>query len=230
MKNYVTIDPSIVSTAMVVNGRIFNYAAEHIAFNKSGLKKWYKSVEHLVTYRFHNYVKSDDYSESEILKLKQYTKTVDVIINDIKENINPELETIVKIEGYSYGSPEGYLIDLVTFSTLLRSKLSEFASEIIVIAPKSLKIESAKLTYDPIPKNKKGTILEYRNHIGIAGGSFSKHDMYQALTDNKKFNDDFVKTLRVLKDEIFELSKIEKPLEDIVDAFLMYKTLNFLEN
>lgn len=224
-KNYVSIDPSIVSTAVVINDKRFSYVAEHIAYNKTSLKKWFKVVEHLVTYRFHNYVTSEVYSENEILKLIQYNKTVDTIINDINDNIDPTLETEVMIEGYSYGSPEGYLIDLVTFSSLLRNKLLTITQNITIISPKSLKNEAAKLTYDAIPKNKKGTIFEYRNHLQIAGGSFSKFDMYCVMTDNKKFQCAYINELRKLKDDVFDISQVPKPIEDLNDAQIMYKIM-----
>ena len=48
-----------------------------------------------------------------------------MIIDDILQNINPNEESKIGIEGYNFGATVGDLIDLVTFSTLLRKKLFE---------------------------------------------------------------------------------------------------------
>src|ERR1017187_1175239 len=174
--NIVTIDPSIISTAVCVSGKLFNYCRESDVFLKSGrYTKWFDLCKEHVTYRFITINKEKiSYSEGEILKLKEYSASVDLIISDIKVNINPELSTKIGIEGFSYSSMIGPLIDLVTFSTLLRSRLyNEISKDITVLSPMSLKLEACKLTYPAINIGKKKEKLEWRNKLGIAGGSFN---------------------------------------------------------
>ncbi len=223
MENIIGIDPSLISTAAVINGKLYNYCRESDATNKSGLSKWFKMCDHLMELRFISYRKFETYSEGEITKLKDYDKISDMIIEDILKNIDPSKPTRVGIEGYSYSSDAGAIIDLVTFSTLLRKKLfDKVTHDITIISPTSLKLESCKFTYDPIDVGKRKPKLEYRNNQGIAGGKFLKNDMYMAITENKVLDTPWVKHLRELKDEMFEGKTIKKPYEDMNDAYLIY--------
>ena len=121
--NIIGIDPSLISTGLVVNGKIFNYCRESDACNKSGLSKWFKLCEEYVNLRFIQYQKITSYSEGEISKLIDYDKITNMIISDIELNIDKSKPTKIGIEGFSFSSAYGDLIDLVTFSTLLRKKL-----------------------------------------------------------------------------------------------------------
>ena len=124
--NVVGLDPSLISTAMVVNGKLFNYCREKDAMNKSGLSKWFKYCEDKINLKFINYREYENYSDGEIIKLKDYDKITDQIIKDIEDSIDKSLPTKIGIEGYSYSSDAGAIIDLVTFSTLLRKKLFDY--------------------------------------------------------------------------------------------------------
>lgn len=165
------------------------------------------------------------YSILEIQKLNHYNKITDSIIADILMNLEPNIPIIIGIEGYSYSSAAGPLIDLVCFGTLLRSKLSKISSDITVYAPTTLKSFAAQLTYTPIKKGKK---FEYRNNDGVSGGKFTKHEMYKALTENPDLNCEWLKMLREYKDEIFESKSVPKPIEDMNDAKLMYEIIKNL--
>ena len=195
--NIVAIDPSLISTAVVVSSgdtfKIYNYCRESAAYGKTGLKKWYKMAEEHVTYKFISYREYKDYSEGELIKLKDYDIVTDGIISDILSNIDPKKPTKVGIEGFSFGSVSGDLIDLVTFSTLLRKKLFDIVSQdIFVMSPSTLKLESCKLTYPPIIKEsgkKKITYKEeYRNNMGIPGGSFTKREIFYSIIENDNLN------------------------------------------
>ena len=195
--NIVAIDPSLISTAVVVSSgdtfKIYNYCRESAAYGKTGLKKWYKMAEEHVTYKFISYREYKDYSEGELIKLKDYDTVTDSIISDILSNIDPKKPTKVGIEGFSFGSVSGDLIDLVTFSTLLRKKLFDIVSQdIFVMSPSTLKLESCKLTYPPIIKEsgkKKITYKEeYRNNMGIPGGSFTKREIFYSIIENDNLN------------------------------------------
>ena len=200
--NIVALDPSLISTALVISSddtfKMYNYCRESSVFGKTGIKKWFKLAEEYVTYRFVNYRPYKDYSDGEITKLKDYDKVTDDIISDILANIDPKLPTKIGIEGFSYSSKNGDIIDLVTFSTLLRKKLfDKVSNDIMVLSPSTLKLESCRLTYPPILTEvgkKKITIKEeYRNNLGIAGGKFTKTDMYMAIVENVDMHDHWTK-------------------------------------
>lgn len=232
--NIVAIDPSLISTAVLVsngNGfKMFNYCRESKVFGKTGMTKWFKLAEQNVTYRFIEYRDFVDYSEGELTKLKDYDTISDMILQDIFDNIDNSQPTVVGIEGYSFGSMAGDLIDLVTFSTLLRKKLwDQLTHNITVLSPSTLKLESCKLTYKPIIKvtgvKKKKEVVEYRNTLGISGGKFQKNDMFMAIVDNVDFNDDWSKHCKSVKSDVLSVKEIQKPYEDCDDAYLIYKYL-----
>ena len=117
--NIVAIDPSLISTALVVSSgdsfKMYNYCRESKAFGKKGITKWFGLAEQYVNYKFIEYREFQDYSEGELTKLKDYDKITDQIIDDILVNIDNTKETVVGIEGYNFGAQVGDLIDLVTF-------------------------------------------------------------------------------------------------------------------
>ncbi len=228
--NIITIDPSLSCTAVVINGKRFIYTNDAVACTKRGsLKRWFNDTNDLISHRiFSDKPYTENHSELEIFKLEHYSKIVDHIIDDIKATINTEDNTIVAVEGYSYSSSAGPLIDLVTFGTLLRRAIYDMSSiKLQIYTPSELKKMAAKLTYPPIQKNKSGTKLEYRNNEGIAGGSFKKPEMYKVLTENTNFyNDPWVQFLRENSDEILNMKSIPKPIEDMNDAMITYKILS----
>ena len=194
------------------------------------MSKWFKSAEQYCTYRFITYREFDNYSDGELTKLKDYDRITEMIIDDILVNINPGEESIIGIEGYNFGATVGDLIDLVTFSTLLRKKLFDRVSEnIIVLSPSTLKLEACKLTYDPIVKEigKKVKRIEYtyKNKLGISGGKFTKRDMALTIIENEKIDDPWFKNLKLIKTELLEVKDIQKPHEDVNDAVLIYHIL-----
>jgi hypothetical protein len=225
--NIVGIDPSLISTAVVVNGKIINYCREKDATNKSGLSKWFKMSEGFCELRFITYRKFDNYSEGEIVKLMDYDSITDLIVSDIIDNIDVLDETKVMIEGYNFGAQVGDLLDLVTFSTLLRKKLFDRVTEdIIVLSPTQLKLESCKLTYPPIEKEvgvrKKRIEVSYRNDLGIAGGNFTKTHMMLSIMDNKDIQTEWFNHVKSIKADLLAKKTVPKPYEDINDAILMY--------
>ena len=81
------------------------------------------------------------------------------IINTILSNINDTEDTYIAIEGYSYSSNAGPLIDLVTFSTLLRDNLLKYVTtNITIVSPGELKKGCAMIVYN------KGEDGSYRNN------------------------------------------------------------------
>lgn len=224
--NIIGIDPSLISTAVVINGKVFNYCRESDAMNKSGFSKWFKLAEERATYKFISYRTFDSYSEGELTKLKDYDTITDMIISDILSNIDQSKETQIGIEGYNFGASVGDLVDLVTFSAILRKKLWDSVSRnIIVLSPKTLKQESCKLTYPPIDVGKKKPKLQYRNKEGIAGGHFTKREIFLSIIENENLVDDWGKHCKSIAGDILENKTIKKPYEDVNDAYMIYHIL-----
>jgi len=232
--NIVAIDPSLISTALVVTSgdtfKIYNYCRESSAFGKTGIKKWFKLAEQYVTYKFIEYREFEDYSEGELIKLKDYDKITDDIIKDILDNIDSTKPTKIGIEGYSFSSSSGDIIDLVTFSTLLRKKLfDEISEDITVLSPSTLKLESCKLTYPPIIKEiggkKPRQEFIWRNTMGISGGKFTKTEMFMSIIDNNYLDDFWAKHCKLSQTDILSVATIPKPYEDVNDAWTLYQIL-----
>lgn len=230
----ITIDPSLTSTAMVINDTKFIYCTESNAHTKKGnLKGWFAKCEDLINIRVYPDTPSDsNYAVGEVLKVKQFHRIVNDMMKDIKDTLGDDIvdPIIVAIEGYSFSSAAGPLIDLVSFGTILRTRLLDqlpldTGTPFNVIAPTRLKLLSAKLTYPAVPKNKSGTVVEWRNAQGVAGGSFKKHDIYKCLTDNSGLVCPWVEYLREVQEDIMNVKTVPKPIEDINDAKIMYEVV-----
>lgn len=222
--NIVAIDPSLNCTALVVNDKRFAFVNETICHTKSGkLTKWFELASSLISYFPIAYNFSDGYSESEMDKLDIFDETTSLIRDIILENIKPQAEVQIYIEGYSYSSAAGPLIDLVAFGTLVRKKVKEITPYITIVSPTQLKVMAAKLTYPPIAKGKKVVKYEYRNNEGLAGGSFRKSDMYKALIENDSLKNDWVEFLRIHQEEVLNYKSVVKPIEDINDATILFE-------
>lgn len=232
--NIITIDPSLSCTAMCANGELFVYANESLGVNKSGtLKKWFSLTEDYISFRFIKGNESGkDYTDSEIDKLQLYNKITDMIVSDIATFLATNNdETLICIEGYSYASATSALIDLVTFSTLLRLKIVlDCDAELMIISPTTLKVRACEFTYGE-RFNKKGKKISCCNHDGTTGGRFKKPDILKCLLDSDKMkNDAYVKLLRdELHDELSEMKNVPKPIEDINDVKIAYEVLNELK-
>ena len=224
MKNVIGIDPSLLSTAMCIStpdgDKLFSF------YKDKKFGKWEKIAEsyicmHLTTFKEY---KSMSYSEEQIQKHLDYEKIVDRIVDVILDNIDDSLETYINVEGYSYSSNAGPLIDLVTFSTLLRDSLIKHVTENITItAPGELKKGCAMLVYDKGPDKMYRNNQIQENGKGLAGGSFKKPQMALAMIDyygktGKKINANIYDFLTSYKDEVFSMSGFPKPFDDIIDS------------
>lgn len=230
--NYIGIDPSLISTAITIETyketKIFNF------YKDKKLSKWEKLAEgtiNMILTNFKDYKKMK-YSEEQLAKHKDYLVIIETITETILNNIDKSQETFIGMEGFSYGSGVGPLIDLVTFSTLLRNNLLKYVSNnIIILTPGELKKGCAMIAYN------KGEDGDYRNNEiqeksgkGLAGGSFKKHDMARALIDyygrtgiiiNKQIHD----FLMGYKDDIFSMKGFAKPFDDIIDSIWVKEVL-----
>lgn len=223
----IAIDPSLVCTALVVNDKKFVYTGNHISHTEKGkLKRWFELFDDIVTVRSFNLSadSSLSYAEREFAKLNKYVKIVSAIMDDITVECKDLHTAKVAIEGYSFSSTAGPLIDLVTFGTILRYSLLEASvGQIIIVAPQELKSRAASLSYPP---TKKGKLVKYVNADGKAAGSFKKQDMLRCLIDMPNTGSDvWIERLREYKDDALSLKATPKPLEDVNDAKLLYEWL-----
>ena len=206
------IDPSLNSTAITIY-KDSKYSFYNYTNNKPGYK-WIKEVSHCINFQFHEYSNSDEFSESEIDKIDIYDVVTDKIVTDISGIIGKK-ETHIFIEGYSYSAQAGHLIDLVTFSTLLRFKLHKYKNITLhFVPPSSLKKYVAEMVYKP---DKKGI---YRDENGKAGGSFDKKDMMVALL-HMDIEGVYFHYLVDRKEDLLKPKNIPKPFDDINDSLLM---------
>lgn len=220
--NIICIDPSLTCTAVVVNDKKAVFVKEGNAKTKTGkLSGWFEKTMPYADYYFHDLPGDADYHVLEVQKLACYDDITNSIMAYVLTNIDTTKDSKVFIEGYSFSSAAGPLIDLVTFGSFLRRKLYVGVTHNIrIIAPTELKALAAKFTYPPIQKGKK---VEYRNREGAAGGSFKKHDMYKALIENDALQCEWVQMLREHWSDIMGQKSVPKPIEDLNDAKLMYE-------
>lgn len=222
MRNIVSIDPSLQSTAIVINGRVTSFAEESLIFTKKGdYTKWFEVCSKACDIvPIKNYTSNQTFTDSEVNKLRNYRTTAQAISDYLQSKVDKSLPTEVFIEGYSYSSADGALIDLVTFSTLLRSACDSLGYILHIIPPSSLKSFSASLTYAPEKKGKK-TI--YRNYLGVPGGKFKKPEMMYCIVENPKFDDDWARLMKSVSAEVLAMKSIPKPIDDLNDAYLLYQ-------
>jgi len=227
--NVVTIDPSTACTGVCINGALFCFSDREYSTTKKGnLTKWFEIASDACDVLLYdtppNNTKNTklSFSESEVYKLLKYDFITDKIIDIISTNTDRKKATKCLIEGYSYNSAAGNLIDLVTYSTLLRHKLWKRGVCINVIPPASLKLGAAKLTYPPKDIGKKKPKLEWRNKQGIAAGSFKKPEIYKVITENPTLTDAWSELLRVYESHQLNATSISKPIDDINDSYVLY--------
>jgi len=223
--NFIGLDISKNSTAMSIettsgDNFLFNYSVKNSNYI------WIKRTNEFINYNHYKYTKYDNYSESEIEKTNQFIKISNQIISDIKKSIdNNDNPVYIMIEGYSYGSNVGPLIDLVGVGSIIRGKLIENISKIKlieIIAPLALKTQTAEYVYgyEMIETGKrviKLTKVINTNDNGVKGKDFTKHDMFNAILD-AKLNIPILEFYTNYKDEILKMKTLPKPFDDINDA------------
>lgn len=218
--NIITIDPSLNCTAVVVNDHKAIITSEGFCKTKKGsFTKWFELCEKYIEY----YVIKDmehnpDFSLNSMNKLMRDYEICDHISKFISKHVEPDKDTKVFIEGYSFSSVSGPLIDLVELGTLIRNTALKITNNITIIPPKTLKLNACRFAYgETIEKGK--VILKNKN--GVKGGSFTKKEMLDCLVDSN-IKCDWVEFLRINYQLIINNKNIPKPIEDINDAKLMY--------
>ena len=232
MKNYISIDASENSTAVVVKSNhgyyLFNYTTTDPNY------KWMKLTKDFINLRFFKYEKNDDYSESEMCKLNTFSKIALDILKDVLTCIDSDEETIIGIEGYNYNSFSGSsIIDIVGVSTCIRLLLLLNIPNIVkykILSPKTIKTRICEIVYGmPEPKiGKKGKPLKEKlvpvSKYGVKGGDFDKNDMMKAIFDGEIISPIY-KFYLENKIDLLSQASVKKPMEDINDAILLMKIL-----
>lgn len=222
MNNYIGIDISINSTAIYIESNLGN---KIISFtNKKDNNIYIKELDRYgVDFVFLNRDKSDDYSENEVLKLKHFNEVSETILEKCKIYIDSSEMTFCQIEGYSFSKNTSSILDIVSLSTLIKSKLIVGIDKIdmTIISPNSLKLEACKICYEPINVGVRKPKFVFRNNQGISGGSFKKPDMYKAMVEGNIESP----IIEMLKEYYYliERNKIPNPIEDIIDAIFACK-------
>lgn len=222
--NYIGIDISINSTAIFIET---NGIEKILSFtNKKDNNIYIKELNKCgVDFTHFERKILKDYTDNELSKMRHYIDISDSIINKILSVIDSTKKTYCQIEGYSFSKNTSSILDIVSLSTLIKSKLLVNIQNIdmTIISPSSLKLEACKMVYKPIDVGRKKPKYEYKNNLGISGGSFKKHDMYRAVIDGKiecmiyDFLNDYI--------HILEMAKIPNPIEDIIDSIFACKIL-----
>lgn len=212
---FVGIDASLTSTAI---SYYFDDTGEwlHKSYMKNfKMSKWPKRVNSCVDFTSYSLLDSDDYATSEASKLLAASSITDQMTLDLR-HYEDDYSIYGCIEGYSFASAAGHLIDLVTMGTLIRYKFGLICkAPLYVMSPTQLKKFAAEDTY-PKPEKKREP---YRNNHGIPGGKFQKHQMMQAILENSSLDGlDFTRACRTHWTEISEAKSIKAPLPDIVDS------------
>lgn len=226
MNNYIGIDISINSTAIYIESD--NKQKIISINNKKDNNIYIKELNRYGVEFIHiDRKKSSDYSENEVIKLKHYDNVATIILNKCLENIDTNKITYCQIEGYSFSKNTSSILDLVSFSTLIRTYLLKNINgiEISIISPSSLKLEACKLSYEPVDIGIRKPKLVYVNKEGIAGGSFKKPEMYKALLDSNLNHP--LKDFLIEYKHLCERDKIPNPIEDIIDAIFACKSKMF---
>lgn len=231
MNIYIGLDISKISTALTIqkNNEIKYYSYSTLKSNNI----WLKNTQDIIAYRNieYKYLKEDDYSKSQILKLKEFNLYTDLIIDDITKNVDFENDIIqIGAEGFSYASSAGPLIDIVEFSTLLKIKLLNKLnnlSDIEILSPMTVKSETCKIVYKPRIelKGKKviKEILHYENKDGKQAIKFDKWDMLYALLDSHIETP--IKTWLNENDSWKKNKDVPKPIDDIIDSFFIMEII-----
>ncbi|MDC1282384.1 hypothetical protein N8Z10_00365 [bacterium] len=205
--NFVTIDFSLNSPGIC----IFTdnkYTFIGYLKPKTGTKKEQKMQEELNlledTQISHqpDWTNNENYSKSEMIKIQRHMQTADDIINFIIEVTGTKKQYVVAFEGSSYGSSAGTnnIIDMAAGAAILKMEMMSRLEvlDMMTIAPSTIK-----------------------KHAG--NGRLKKDQLWLKFLENI-LNDSSLETsslLKYCKDNIGEVKRVPKPMDDLVDAYFL---------
>ncbi len=221
---YIGIDISKNSTALCIerNGKVFLYNYTIISPNNM----WIKDTSDFINYRHikYNYKTIDDYSVREMKKFDEFEDITDLIIDDIFNNVKLLDSITIGIEGFSYSSNVGPIIDIVEFSTLIKHKIKTKIKGMVnirIISPLTLKSSTCETVYKPIYITKGVRVIKkikvIQGPTGTLGKNFDKKDMFNAFLDSK-LNMEFKDHLNENKVAFLKNKNLPKPIDDIIDS------------
>lgn len=224
---YIGLDISKISTALCIerNGKSFYYNYT----TKKPNNIWIKDTSDNINYRFINYKyqKIDDYSEREMKKFDEFEEVSDLIVNDIFDNIKLLDSVSIAIEGFSFASSVGPIIDLVEMATLIKHKIKSKVQGMVkidIVAPLSLKIFSCESVYKPVWITKGKRVIKkvkvIQDNNGKLGRDFDKKDMFNALLESK-LNSNLIDLLRNNKEAFLKNKELPKPIDDVIDSIFL---------
>lgn len=203
------IDISKNSTAMYIT------LPDHTdySFTYTKKSKWTKDLTNYVINTVIDYDdKVKDYSLYENVKLTNHKLFAKQLLLNITETIKDTTNIgMINIEGYSYSSSAGQIVDIVQLGTTIRHTLRDnlpITLKMMFTPPSSLKKSTCKLVYG-----------KDRNDNNIAGGKFKKHEMLEAI--NKYGNNKLQPFISSNYDSLINMKSIPSPISDIVDAFFL---------
>ena len=205
--NFVTIDFSLNSPGIC----IFTdnkYTFIGYLKPKTGTKKEQKMQEELNlledTQISHqpDWTNNENYSKSEMIKIQRHMQTADDIINFIIDVTGTKKQYVVAFEGSSYGSSAGTnnIIDMAAGAAILKMEMMSRLEvlDMMTIAPSTIK-----------------------KHAG--NGRLKKDQLWLKFLENI-LNDSSLETsslLKYCKDNIGEVKRVPKPMDDLVDAYFL---------
>lgn len=205
--NFVTIDFSLNSPGICIYS---NNEYHFIGYLKpgTGTKKEQKLQEELnllgdtqITQQ-PDWTNNENYSKSEMIKIQRHMKTADDIINFILEITKSKKNYVVAFEGSSYGSSAGTnnIIDMAAGAAILKMEMMSRLEvlDMMTIAPSTIK-----------------------KHAG--NGRLKKDQLWLKFLENVLEDSDLENSslLKYSRDNIGEVKKVPKPMDDLVDAYFL---------
>ena len=232
---YIGIDISKNSTALCIERNnktiLFSYTTQ------KPNNIWIKDTSDFIFYRFvkYDYKTIKDYSEREMKKFDDFEKVSDLIINDIFDNVKILDSISIAIEGFSFSSAAGPIIDLVELSTLIKHKIKSRVQGMVkikIVAPLSLKVFSCELVYEPIYITKGKRVIKKIKVVqdlnGKLGKNFDKKDMFEALLFSE-ISLDLIEHLKENKEAFLKNKELPKPIDDIIDSCFLKELIKSIK-
>ena len=230
---HIGIDISKISTALCIerNKKIFLYNYT----TKKDNNIWIQDTSDFINYRYINYSYKNikDYSEREMKKFDEFEEVSNLIVNDIFDNVKLMDSISIAIEGFSFGSAAGPIIDLVELSTLIKHKIKSKIQGMVkieIISPLTLKTFSCENVYKPIYITKGKRVIKkikvIQNSNGKLGRDFDKKDMFNALIDSK-LEMNLIEHLKENKQIFLKNKEQPKPLNDMMDSIFLKERIKY---
>lgn len=148
-----------------------------------------------------DFTNDENYSGSELAKVKRYDRMADEIINLILQESFPGDSFTIAFEGTSYGSKMGTnnMIDMAAGAAILKLKMLKVLQpeDLLTVAPTTIKKFAGK-------------------------GSMNKSQVFEAFVANSIDDKSLLKSPFYVRIKELDCGKkVPKPVDDLVDAFFL---------